>query len=344
MGKYYDGTKLLSMKDLDGNKPEVYICTSNRSAGKTTWFNRRAIKRFLDKGLKFGMLYRFSYEIDDAADKVFRDVGSLFFPDMVMTQKKVGRNAYAELSLDGEPCGYAIAINSADQIKRYSHLMSDVDCLIFDEFQSEVNKYCSNEVEKFISIHTSLARGNGQQSRYLPVFMISNMVSLLNPYYSALGIANRLQAETKFLRGNGWVLEQGHVEAASAAQKSSTFNKAFEGQRYLAYAAENVYLNDSKAFIEEPKGRGNYICTLRYGGSDYGILEYLDEGIVYCGTHADRTNPFRISVTTDDHNVNYVMLNRNNIMITTLRYYFERGCVRFHDLRCKEAFMRMVSY
>ena len=34
---FYDGTKLLSMTDLNGDKPEIYICTSNRSAGKTTW-------------------------------------------------------------------------------------------------------------------------------------------------------------------------------------------------------------------------------------------------------------------------------------------------------------------
>ena len=38
--KYYDGTKLLSMTDLNGKKPEIFICTSNRTAGKTTYFSR----------------------------------------------------------------------------------------------------------------------------------------------------------------------------------------------------------------------------------------------------------------------------------------------------------------
>ena len=36
---FYDGTKLLNMKDLSGEKPEIYLCTGNRSAGKTTYFN-----------------------------------------------------------------------------------------------------------------------------------------------------------------------------------------------------------------------------------------------------------------------------------------------------------------
>lgn len=37
MGKYYDGTKLLSMLDINGNKPEIYMCTTNRTGGKTTY-------------------------------------------------------------------------------------------------------------------------------------------------------------------------------------------------------------------------------------------------------------------------------------------------------------------
>ena len=52
MPQYYDGTKLLSMQDMNGNKPEIYISTSNRSAGKTTYFNRLCVNRFLDNGEK----------------------------------------------------------------------------------------------------------------------------------------------------------------------------------------------------------------------------------------------------------------------------------------------------
>ena len=50
---YYDGTKLLSMTDINGNKPEIYMCTSNRSAGKTTWFNRYAVKKYRNENKKF---------------------------------------------------------------------------------------------------------------------------------------------------------------------------------------------------------------------------------------------------------------------------------------------------
>ena len=52
MSKYYDGTKLLSMLDINGNKPEIYMCTTNRTGGKTTYFGRLCINRFLDKNEK----------------------------------------------------------------------------------------------------------------------------------------------------------------------------------------------------------------------------------------------------------------------------------------------------
>lgn len=44
--KYYDGGRLLGMTDLEGNLPEIYISSTNRSGGKTTYFNRYAFKRW----------------------------------------------------------------------------------------------------------------------------------------------------------------------------------------------------------------------------------------------------------------------------------------------------------
>lgn len=123
--------------------------------------------------------------------------------------------------------------------------------LLFDEFQSENNRYCSNELTKFISLRTSIARGKGEQTRYLPVIMLSNPVSLLNPYYVSFGISDRLQENTKFLRGNGFVLEQNFNESASQAFLSSSFNQAFSGEKYVAYAGQSIYLNDNKSFIEK---------------------------------------------------------------------------------------------
>src|SRR5699024_7557646 len=285
---YYDGTKLLSMKDINGKTPEIFMCTSNRTGGKTTYFGRLAVNKFLKYQKKFGLTYRFNYELDDICDKFYKDIGSLFFNGYEMTTKRRASGLFHELYLNDVSCGYAFALNGADQIKKYSHLFSDVDIMLFDEFQSETNHYCPAQVKKFISLHTSVARGQGKQVRYVPVYMMSNPVSIINPYYVAMGISNRLKDDTKFLRGDGFVLEQGFNESASVAQKESGFNRAFAGNEYVAYSSEAVYLNDSKAFIDRPVGNSRYICTLRYHGVDYGVKEYSELGIIYCDDKADR--------------------------------------------------------
>ena len=245
---YYDGTKLLSMKDLEGNEPEIYLCTTNRTGGKTTYFSRMLVNKFLQNKEKFGLIYRFNYELDDCAEKFFKDIQGLFFQGHNMESKRRASGIFHELFIDNISCGYAFSLNSADQLKKYSHLFSDIQRLFFDEFQSENNHYCSDEIRKFISVHVSIARGQGKQVRYVPVYMCSNAVSIINPYYVALGICDRLHDDTKFLRGNGYVLEQGFIKSASDALLSSGFNKAFANDSYVGYSAQNIYLNDNTAF------------------------------------------------------------------------------------------------
>lgn len=351
MPKYYDGTKLLSMSDINGNTPEIYICTSNRTAGKTTYFSRLLVNRFKNSGKKFMLIYRFNYELDNCAEKFFKDIGKLFFPNMFMSSLKRAKGIYHELFIqetgeDKKPvtCGYAVSLNSVDQLKKYSHLFSDVDAMFMDEFQSESNHYCNDEVTKFISLHTSVARGQGEMVRYVPVYMCGNPVSLLNPYYVEMDISTRLDSKTRFLRGNGFVLEQGYNEDASIAQRESGFNSAFTRNKYVAYAGQGNYLDDNKAFIETVKGKSRYLATLRYKGCDYGIRSFDELGFIYCDNRPDTSFKNKLTITTDDHAINYVMLRNNDMFLQQLRYYFDHGCFRFKDLRCKEVILKALSY
>ena len=140
---YYDGTKLLSLKDIEGNTPEIFICTTNRTGGKTTYFNRLMVNRWLKYAKKFCLLYRYKYELDNVADKFFKDIKPLFFPEYNITVQNRANGIYQELFIQKEGsniienCGYAVALNSADQIKKHSHLLNDSDAILFDEFQPE---------------------------------------------------------------------------------------------------------------------------------------------------------------------------------------------------------------
>ena len=341
---YYHGDRLRSMKDINGKNPELFLCTTNRSAGKTTDFAKFLVNNFINYGRKFMLLYRYKYELDDIAGSFFKGVQELFFSDYEMTSIIKKKGVYHELFLNHTHCGYAVALNCAEQVKKLSHLFADTWAMFMDEFQSENNNYCSGEIKKFISIHTSVARGGGKQVRYVPVYMCANAVTLLNPYYVALGICDRLKADTKFLRGDGFVLEHGFNEAASMAQSTSAFNRAFASSQYVAYASQNVYLNDNKTFIEKAQGKNTYLATLRFQGNNYALKQYSDTGIIYCDNVADTTYPLKISVTTDDMSINYVMLKTYDFFLKNMRWYFDRGAFRFKNLQAKQAVLAALSY
>lgn len=343
MSQYYDGTKLLSMMDINGKKPEIYMTTTNRSAGKTTYFNKMVINRFKKTGRKFGLVYRFNYELVECADKFFKDIHTLFFPKDTMTEKRRANGIFVELFLNEKSCGYCVALNYADQLKKFSHLLTDVDCLIFDEFQSETNHYCDREVAKFISIHTSLARGGGQQVRYLPTYMISNAVSIINPYYMSMGIADRLQKDTNYLKGDGFVLEQGYYESVAELQVASAFNRAFKNEQYVNYASQNVYLNDNESLIEKMNGANQYLVTIRKDGKNYAVKKFMD-GIYYVDNVADETYPDKIVATANDQNGEYRMVARGSIWLTVFRTAFELGMFRFKNQECKSLFFDIMRY
>ena len=174
--------------------------------------------------------------------------------------------------------------------------------------------------------------------------MVSNNVSLINPYFVELDISNRIKNNTKFLKGDGWVLELTINENAVKEQENSAFNRAFSKNIYTQYSTGKLYLNDKLSFIEKVEGKCNYIATIKVGLQEFAIKEYYENGIVYCDKRVDKTFRTRICVTTDDHNINYIMLKRNDMILNSLRYYFDKGCFRFADLECKNAVIKLLSY
>lgn len=343
MGDFYNGAKLLSLTDLDGEIPEIYLCVGNRTAGKTFFYKRMLVRRFLKQGKKFGVLVRFNYEMDGIAESFFKDIKEVSFPDRDMTSVTVGKGLYNELYLDGEHCGYCISLNSADTIKKYSSRFVDIDALFFDEFQSEVGKYCPDEITKFQSVHISVARGGGKHVRYVPVYMCSNTVSVINPYYTVLDITKRLTPDTKFLRGNGWVLEQTFNVNASTAIAESGFGKAFKDTVYMKYSGNNSYLLDNENMIEKLKLKGRMMFIMVDGEDKYGVWNIVSEGLIYVTTKYDPKWRTIISFRTKDHDANRVLLRTTNSIMKVMKTAYEGAQVRFENQNCKNSFLDMVG-
>lgn len=347
--KYYSGNKLLSLKDLDKKEPEIYIVTSNRTAGKTTYFNRLLFKRAIEgiddlqsSARPFMLVYRYGYETSSAAEQFFEDIQGLFFPEWFLTQESTP-NLYETIYASKDPeargkrVGFAVALNKASKLKKWSHVFSKVDSMLFDEFQPEDSQYLPNEIDLMYTLHTSVARGNGKMYRRVPLYLVGNPVTMCNPYYLLFHIPHRLHRNTRYLRGNGWVLEQGFNEEARDAQKVGAFNNAFSDAHITEYGAEGIYLYDDKALIDRPKGHSSYLYTLAVDGHLFGIRWYPVMGYAHVSHKVDPGFPTTVCTTSKDMSAGKVMLERTGFAASTLSRLFKCGCFRFEDIQCKEA-------
>lgn len=342
---FYSAEALLKRKDIDGNTPEIYIVVGNRSAGKTTDFSRRIIEGWLNGTYRQVMiLTRYITDIQGVGQAFFDpEFMEHFFPDVDMESIEyiTTSRVFQQILIDKRPFGWIVAINASDKVKKYSKLFNEVDCMWFDEFLPETGRYCPKEVSKFKSIHVSVARAYGQQSRYVPVFMASNYTSMLNPYFISLGVVGRLDSDTRFLRGKSFVLEQNMNKNAQKAQQESGFLSAFSGDDTEYYTGERVYLLDNQALVEKAQCKTYYLVTVVYNHEQYTIREGED-GLIYCDQRASGAFPIKIAATDADINANV----RSAVMwpgFQRVVAIFRAGQMRFADIKTKQAMFMLMG-
>ena len=345
---YYSGYRLLSTPDRSGAKPEIFVSTTNRSAGKTVFYNGWLLHQFIKTGKKFLLLFRNKYEIDNAAENFFSQIGGLFYTGLHMSQERGIKNVFDKIYLAGPEensetlCGYATSLRASEQIKKYSSMLSEVEYILFDEAFPEDGGYLPDEIQRLMSIHDSLARGGGSQSRYLPLIVVGNLIDVFNPLYEALGIVDDLTIKVNYMRGDGWVVEQGYNEASAQAHKESGFHRALAAHAYTAAAQDRAYLNTSYLFIDNDiADEGFYICTIVYKKKKYSVRYNESAGFYYVGVHPDPGHKLVQAATEADisDSAIYDPLSRSRKLLK--KKYRENG-IRFKSLEARNALMHFV--
>lgn len=326
---FYVANKILSLKDINGVAPEVYMVCGNRTAGKTFYFKQWFVRRWFRFGERFVVLVRFIDDIAGCADGFWADIGPIRWPDHTMTQKPLLHGKAAELLIDRRRCGYVIALNDPERIKRNSAQFADAQRGFLDEFMSETGKYVPNELVKFNSIRISIARGGakGTHARRFPVYMCSNNVTIFNPYFDYFNVGVRLQSRTKFLRGDGWVLEQTFNEAAAAAIKDNFHSMS---EKELAYATENKYLLDDNQFVGDVPGNKTCFAGIRKNNRIFGVWQCYD-GRILISRKFDPAVRVVIATQNEDHTTGTCLLGPNSTIIKYLRKAYDRGLVVFDN-------------
>lgn len=354
-GKFVNGRSLLESKDRHGFDPELLMNTSKvRGPGKTSYWTALLTYVYFNypnKEGKFVLLVRAQKELGTVADGMMKDMLYRLYPDYSVSEKLQQKGTYSKIFFEKgigeekeiEHVGYVLPLNAADSIKRISSMFTDTVHAYMDEFMPEFNStYVSGEVEKFNSIHKSIARGKGKSRRHYPVYMSGNTVRIDNPYFDALGMTSKIQPDTMSYKGDGYVYLRTENKALAERHSLSPMDRAFSGLNSIDYL-DNSWLNDDYTGVEKAGGwgRASYVCTLLDGDLRYAVKHYRDVGLFYVDHKVDggSQNVYNINI---DGKLNVQLINTAGVF-TTLRTKLFNGQMRFANVRIKNAMMELLA-
>lgn len=341
---YYVGYNLLEMNDLDNTVPEIFICSGNRTAGKTFFFKRFVVRYCLKYHRKFLLVTRKRTQVKSALESFITDLNDCEdFYNLNLHTDRTETSGVRGLYIgkSDEPIAYATYYNFAADLKEASNMFGDVDILFKDEMQVETGDYLEDEVQKLRSIHKSISRGFGKRVRYVACILCSNEISVINPYYLSLGITDRIDSKTKKMRGNGWVFERTFNETASKESAQSGFERAFGQDAYSLSSNYNVYLDNDKMVGKLNTAGFRYAFTFKCLNKTYGL--WYNNSCYYVSKKIEPNFKIKYAADIDSHDETTTLLNSGNVIIKTLIELFNKGGFRFESLECKSACLKLLG-
>lgn len=337
---FYSVRRFDGKKDLNGKEPSLRIICNNRTSGKTTSVGTECLEEFCENGNQFYIIFRNKYEIKNAhhsLDSAIDLWNSDHEEKLEVKTTTIDGDIYSVITINDKEAGFAIPMKSVDSIKKYSNRFTKTTIGFLDEFQLESGSYIRvrnmSEPEILQSIITSISRGQGQRARKTVFYLIGNPVSDVNPYYYHFGIYKRMKPDTKWMRGDGWVLDcEKNKEAADAMEENELLN-AFGNSKQLSYIKGESRLFDNDRFIVgKLTGKSRYICSIIYDGEMYGLRQFFDEGKLFISKNYDPNSKNVYAVKKDDMAANIMLSSRSSMLYKMLLYGYENGMLFFDSI------------
>ena len=240
-----------------------------------------------------------------------------------------------------EEIGWVVPVAvKSDLFKRIGKTLFEADVMYFDEFQpTKDGEYLPNEVKDFWIIYETVARGHdpddttndGGDSRYIPVILCSNTISIDNPYYYYTNLAGNIDSNTKIYRGNRVVYERCTVEGLADKRKEAPINVALA--RLIEEEANNTYVNDDHSLVAKPDqkwGRALYLATLDFGNESYALFEYPNKNLYYLCRKVDPNFPYKYAMFIDNNKKNAPIFKASPLLREVKKKIFD-GHLRCQD-------------
>lgn len=325
---WYDLSNVLTYNAL------LYFIIGERGVGKSFSAKKYVINHYIKKKKKFVYLRRYKTELKESVPKFFDDIKLAgLFPDESFS---VESNKFL---MNKHVIGYALPLSTANILKSAS--FSDVDTIIFDEFIIDKGcyHYLANEVEQMLDIVETIGR-----LRDIKVLFLGNAISITNPYFSYFNLSLPYNSDIATFKDNLIVVNYIKNEIYRKAKHESKFGRLVSGTKYGAYAIDNEFLRDSKAFISKRPENCKFVFTIKFNGSYYGVWLDYNTGNIHISNKYDPNCTIIFTFNNSDH-------NEHSQMVKLSKFDFFKGVIQkyreaqlyFDNIKIKNDIMELIG-
>lgn len=330
---YYDIEKLISYDAL------LNFVIGERGCGKTFAAKKFVLEDFFKTGNQFVYLRRYKTELDTSIQSFFSDLQSNnIFDDLQLNVKK-GKKI-SEFTCDGETCGYAIPLSTANILK--STAFPKVKTIIFDEFlldsKAGLYHYLRKEVEMLLDVVETIGR-----LRDIRVIFLGNAISVTNPYFDYFKISLPYENEFKVFKKGLIVVNYTKNLNYRIEKRKSKFGQLIEGTEYGDYAVENEFFRDNDIFVVKRPDHTVMFCKITINNKTYGVWQSKRSDNLYISEKFDPNCKRNFVVTAEDHFTETQLISaRQNPYFKLIIAYFENAKLFFDSINIKNHFLPLL--
>lgn len=328
---YYSFNRVLSY-----NAVLNFICGA-RGVGKTFGAKKMAIRDAIKHGEMFIYMRRYKEELKIAKLTFFADIEDQFkdydFRINGFTAEMAPVSTRDTKGREWQTIGYFIALSTAQSVKSTAFPL--VTKIIFDEFIAEkgATQYLVDEVNRLLNFYSTVDRGQDKTI----VFMLSNAVSIMNPYFLEYEIRPD-EVKAEFIKaGKGFIVC--HFPDSKDFQKEfwqTRFGQFIQGTEYAAYAISNEFRDNDKSLVEFKDPDARYRFTLETKQGTFSIWTNNKTLMTYAQQQRPKHERIlTVDATRMDKNKTFVTFASNSL--ASLRASFRSGMLLFDDPSTRNA-------
>lgn len=314
----------------------INFIVGGRGTGKTFACKKFCIEDWFKHKRQFFYVRRYNTELELALTGFFDQLQNEgFFTDVEFRIKKDKR--LTKFMIGDEVIGYACALSTALIMKSAS--FPHVYNLIFDEAliaRGSGYHYLKNECVQFLELLESIFRLRDGR-----VLILSNAITVANPYYEYWNILPKIGKEFEFYRDNTILLQQVNSESFKEMKKKTKIGKLIDGTAYGDYAIDNKMLQDDGHFIAVKPYGSKFVCIVTINGLKHGVWANYKNGGYYISGYYDPSCRAIYALDTASHDDNSLL---GGDVVEVLKTSYQYGLLFFESEKQKKRVLACIGY